>query len=154
MRTCHNVSYPCKDDIIHNSKVMSDNWLGEVDDSLLSSRWLSILVHTYSSQKPITQVFLQYSSNPWQNLQPTPKFPTLETEGLFTLWTTKLSISDGLFPWSHFHGPTSGNCNFKSLGPLTRCTPNVNQEKWPCIQKSMFFSICLKKEVLGLFFHN
>jgi hypothetical protein len=39
----------------------------------------------------------------------------------------KMAFVNGPSSWSDFHGPTSWS--LKSLGPLTRCKPNVDQEE-------------------------
>ena len=61
-------------------------------------------------------------------------------EGLFQWFEFMVQL-----PWSNFL-----NFSFKSLAPLTRCTPNVNQEEWPCTKKWMcwFFSIACSKRVV------
>ena len=43
--------------------------------------------------------------------------------------------------WSHFDGTISKICIFKAFGPLTRCEPNMDQEKWPCVKKWMSWFI-------------
>ena len=75
----------------------------------------------------------------------------METKG--RTWQGKLYLRAGLH-----HGPWSGTMedglffmvqvlnkiNLQSFwGPLTRCNPNVNQEKWPCIKKLMCWFIFL-----------
>ena len=37
----------------------------------------------------------------------------------------------------------------KPLGPLTRCKPNVNQDKWPCTKMWMSWKYMSKRAVLG-----
>jgi hypothetical protein len=49
-------------------------------------------------------------------------------------------MSDGIFPWSHSHGKNFEIMQIlKSLGPLTRCKPNVDQEEWPCLCFFVFY---------------
>ena len=66
---------------------------------------------------------------------------------------------DGIFPWSHFIVTLPWfnffKCILKAFGPLTRCKPNVDQEKWPCTEKWMcwfFLNICPKRVILATFF--
>jgi len=72
----------------------------------------------------------------------TPNLRTPPTQGRFTLWTMK--SDHGRWPLSMVwvHRPTSivrlhKKNSFESLGPLTRCKPNVDQEEWPCTKKWM-----------------
>ena len=59
-------------------------------------------------------------------------------EGLFTSWTTKLSHVIGFLFMVTLNGPISKkNCTLKAFGPLTRCKPGMNKEKWPCTKKCM-----------------
>ena len=41
----------------------------------------------------------------------------------------RMAFVNGPSSWSNFHGPTSLKISLKSLGPLTRCKPNVDQEE-------------------------
>ena len=59
----------------------------------------------------------------------------------------KMTFVNGPSSWLDFHGPTSQRISFESLGPLTWCKPNVDQEEWPCTREWMwrFFKNMPKK---------
>ena len=70
----------------------------------------------------------------------------------FIHWPWSWAMEDGHFPWSDLMVWIFVKSNFKTFGPLTGCTPNVDQEEWPCTKKWMcrFFKyICSKREVLN-----
>ena len=57
-------------------------------------------------------------------------------------------MSEGIFPWPPFHNMILKIAFFLVVGPLTECEPNVDQEKWPCIEKMsvlVFFVIYVNK---------
>ena len=66
-----------------------------------------------------------------------------------------VSCRRAFFPWLHFHRLVSKKMHFISLlGAMSRCKPNVDQEKWPCTKKWIcYFSWYVsKKAVLRIFF--
>ena len=61
--------------------------------------------------------------------------PSSSTRAIYIMDREVCPMSEGIFPWSHFHGLISKECILKVLGHLTGCKPNVGQEKLPYTQK-------------------